>query len=93
MEQLDSSRAKRLILKVLESGTVRISSHAREELQKDNVTVVRCYDALRVGWVEEPELEKGTCRYRVQTRTICVVVAFRSEASLVIVTAWRKEQR
>jgi hypothetical protein len=39
--------------------------------------------------VEPGEIERGTWRYRVRERDVCVVVAFRSEARLVIVTAWR----
>ena len=45
--------------------------------------------ALRAGVVDRPELENGTWRYRVRGGRISVVVAFRSEDTLVVITAWR----
>jgi hypothetical protein len=45
------------------------------------------------GVVQPPELERGTWRYRVLTNRICVVVAFRSDDELVVVTAWRIRPR
>jgi hypothetical protein len=53
------------------------------------VRTVDCTTVLRGGVVEPGELERGSWRYRVKTNTMCVVVAFRSEMELVVVTAWR----
>ena len=36
-----------------------------------------------------PALENGTWRYRVRGGRITIVVAFRSEDTLVVITAWR----
>ena len=91
-EPLDPPKAKDLIRAILESGEVRASNHALDEMAKDDLTMVDCVNILRGGWVEPAEFEKGTWRYRVRTQRICVVVAFRSEAKLVIVTAWREKQ-
>jgi hypothetical protein len=45
------------------------------------------------GAVTEPaDLVKGTWRYRIHTNRLSVVVAFRSEQEVVIVTAWRNKQ-
>jgi Domain of unknown function (DUF4258) len=88
-EPFDSTRAKQLIRKIIDSGTVNFSSHALEEMKKDNLTTVDCINVLRAGVVEPPELEKGTWRYRVRTNRIYVVIAFRSETQLVVVTTWR----
>jgi len=42
-----------------------------------------------VGSSEPGEFEHGTWRCRVETSRITVVVAFRSEHELVVVTGWR----
>ena len=76
---MDTAAANRRIRAILEGGTVAFSKHALEELNKDVLTTV--------------ELERGTWRYRVLTNRICVVVAFRSDDEVVVVTAWRIRQR
>ena len=67
-----------------------MSSHDFDEMARDLMTTVDVTNVLRGGVVEPPELERGTWRYRVRTNLMCVVVAFRSERHLVVVTAWRK---
>lgn len=86
---LDPEAAHRLIRKFLESGTVSFSKHALEEFRHDHLTTVDCVNVLRGGVVEPPEQEGDTWRYRVRTARIYVVIAFRSEAELIVVTAWR----
>ena len=54
-----------------------------------HLTTVDCVNVLRAGVVDPPELENGTWRYRVRGGWINVVVAFRSEDTLVVITAWR----
>lgn len=89
-EPLDPSAAKKLIKAILgPGGDVSFSQHATAEMAKDGLTAVDCVNVLRGGVVEFPELERGTWRYRVRTNRIAVVVAFRHEKRLVIVTAWR----
>jgi hypothetical protein len=91
-EPLSPLEAKRLIRKILADGDVVSSRHASEEMGKDDLTMVDCVNVLRAGIVEPAEWERGSWRYRVHTRRILVVIAFRSESRLVIVTAWRTEQ-
>ena len=91
-EPLDPTRARQLIRKIIAAGEVRFSGHAFEEMAKDDLTTVDCTNVLRGGVVEPPEFEFGTWRYRVRTNRIYVVVAFRSETQLVVVTAWRLKQ-
>ena len=56
-----------------------------------DANAARKRNVLRGGHITEPaENEKGTWRYRVHTNTIWVVVAFRGETELVVVTVWRK---
>jgi hypothetical protein len=88
-EPLDPTRARQLIRKIIAAGEVRFSGHALEEMAKDDLTTVDCTNVLRGGVVEPPEFERETWRYRVRTDRIYVVVAFRSETQLVVVTAWR----
>ena len=70
-------------------GSVRFSGHALEEMAKDGLTTVDCVNVLRGGIVEPAEFENGSWRYRVRTSKAYVVVAFRSEDALVVITAWR----
>jgi len=58
-------------------------------MAKDELELADAINVLRGGWPGPGEEEKGTWRYRVCTTRICVVVAFRSETELRIVTAWR----
>lgn len=90
IEPLDPPQAKRRIREILETGVVATSSHALKEMEKDGLTMVDCTNVLRGGWVEPGEWENGSWRYRVRTARICVVIAFRSQSKLAIVTAWRE---
>lgn len=89
---LDANAARKRIVHILKSeGRLTYSSHARSEMAKDDLTELDVTSVLRGGRITEPaEQEKGTWRYRVHTHTIWVVVAFRSETELVVVTVWRK---
>jgi Domain of unknown function (DUF4258) len=88
-EPFTPQHARKLIQEILKTGTVSFSKHAFDEMAKDQLTTVDCINVLRGGVVEPPELRDGTWRYHVRTARICVVVAFRSETHLVVVTAWR----
>jgi len=83
--------AKALIKKIMAGGSVRWGTHAEEEVKKDNLEKGDVLNVLRGGIVSESEWESGEWRYRVETPRICVVVAFRSEKILRVVTAWRKK--
>lgn len=92
-EPLAPDDATRLIKKLVREDAVSFSIHAGQEMLKDGLTTVDCANVLRAGVVNEPaDFERGTWRYRVHTNRLCVVVAFRSEAELRIVTAWRKRR-
>jgi hypothetical protein len=90
VEPFAPSDAKKRIRSILDTGVLVPSGHALSEMEKDDLTLVDCTNVLRGGWVEPAEWEKGNWRYRVRTARICVVVAFRSESKLAIVTAWRE---
>lgn len=85
--------AKKRILAVLSTGSVVASPHALEELENDDLTMVDAVNVLRGGVVEPAEFERGSFRYRVRTPRMFVVVAFRSETELRIVTVWKEKRR
>ena len=89
VEPLSPPEAKRLIREILETGSVTFSKHAEEEMAKDNLTMVDVTNVLRGGVLDPAELENGSWRHRVRTPRIAVIVAFRSETELRVVTAWR----
>jgi len=89
-EPLPPNDARRLCREVFDGGSVTISKHAREELARDRIEAQDVAAVLRGGIVEPAELERGTWRYRLRAGNVYVVVAFRSESELIVVTAWRK---
>ena len=89
-EPLSSVHTKKLIRVILASGAVRFTTHALKEMEKDNLLESDVLHVLRAGVMRIPaEYEHGSWRYRLETSKNAVVVAFRSESVLVIVTAWR----
>jgi hypothetical protein len=86
----DPSEAQTLIRAALKkTGAVAFSGHARNAMEDEEITAVEVEGALRAGTVREPEAEKGEWRYQVHTQRLTVVVAFRSNKEIVVVTVWR----
>lgn len=83
--------ARRLIQKIIADGVVSFRVHAKARLAERSMDTVDVTNVLRAGYVEEADREDGTYRYRVCTKRMTVVVAFRSRAELVVVTAWRND--
>ena len=71
------------------TGRVVFSRHALEEMAKDRLSDGDVAAVLRGGVVEPAELERGSWRYRMRAGPVYVVVTFRSETEIVVVTAWR----
>jgi len=88
-EPLKPASARKLIQKILQTSDAVMSGHALEEMENDNLIIGDIRNVLRGGVVEPPEMEKGSWRYRVRTSKIVVVVCFRSENELRVVTCWR----
>jgi hypothetical protein len=86
-EPLSNEAAKRLIREILKTGNVSFTKHALEEMEKDGLTTVDVANVLRAGVVEFCEETNRTWRYRLRTSRITVVIAFRSESALIVVTA------
>ena len=92
---LDSARplvpheARRLIRAILLEGEVVFTAHALQEMKKDAISQVEVIHVLRAGTIEPAEFERGSWRYRIRANQVYAVVAFRSEVSALVVTAWR----
>jgi len=89
-EPLHPTDAKALIRAILRDGTVRFSEHTVLRAEERGISEVDCVNVLREGAVEPARLEKGTWRYPVSTPRVALVIAFRSEDTLVVVSTWRK---
>ncbi|MFY0565133.1 DUF4258 domain-containing protein [Archangium lansingense] len=89
---LRAGDAKKLIRSILEGGWVFFSRHAEDEMRKDELSRRDVENVLRGGVVREPEWENGSWRYHVETSKIRVVIAFRDENTLVVVTAMRRNR-
>jgi hypothetical protein len=88
-EPFPPATVKRLLVSLLAAGTLSFTKHAYEEMAKDDLTEIDVRNTLKGGTVRPGELVGGTWRYRVETRRMAAVVAFRSVTHAVAVTAWR----
>jgi len=89
IEPLSPAGVKRLVREIVQNGSVTFSSHALRELAKDDLETTDVLNMLAGGVVEPGEIENGSWRYRIRTARMCVVISFRSETELRVVTAWR----
>ena len=84
--------ARRLIDAILATGTILLSEpHCVEEMENDDLDMGDALNVLRAGIVREAEWENGEWRYHVETPRMTFIIAFESETTLIIVTAWRRK--
>ena len=88
---MDSRTARRRIRNIIDNGVVVWTEHVMRRLAERQLTTVDCVNVLRAGQVGVPEFDGRTWRYPVSGGWITVVVAFRSELKLVVITAWRSD--
>jgi len=88
-EPLTTHQVRELLSKILQTGLLRYSRHAREEMKADGLDEAQIERALR-GQVEPGEWENGSWRYRIHTFSVWVVIAFRGAETAVVITAWRR---
>ena len=91
-EPLEPKDSRPLIRRIADSGNIIFPRHARDEMANDGITRGEAVNVLWHGKVGFPEMEKGTWRYRVETPRAAVIVVFRSETELAVVTVWRKKR-
>ena len=90
-KRLDARQACKLVKVARQRGKVAFPGHAQKAMEDDDLIETDVDNVLRCGAIyEEPELVRGTWRYRVETNRIFVVVAFLSATEVVVVTVWRK---
>ena len=89
-EPFSPNQVKALCRRIIKEGTVQFSPHVEDEMLADGLSQVDCTNVLRGGVVDPGEPHGVRWRYRVQTQMIGVIIAFRSETFLTVVTAWKK---
>lgn len=91
MEQpLNPAKAKKLLLKILETGVVIYSRpHALDRLRERRISTIDCENVLRAGRIQEAEYDNGSWRHHVVTGKLVVVIEFLSDNEILIATAWR----
>lgn len=89
VEPLTPPAAKKQIRSILETGTVDFTGHALEELAKDGFDTGDALNVLRGGILEPAEMVGEVWRYRVRTARMYVVVQFRTNTRLLVITGWR----
>lgn len=87
---LTPPQVRLLIQGVLNEGDLEFSAHALQEMKKDGLSELDIVNVLRGSWPEPGEYEHGSWRYRISTQQITVVISFRDDSWLVVVTAWRE---
>lgn len=102
---LKATEARKLIRRLLDEGrfvSPGTRSHARREMDKDELSDLDAVNVLRGGAVREAEWENGSWRHRVETPKMVFVVTFDpevqampaddadvGEVELIVVTGWR----
>ena len=102
---LKATDARKLIRRLLDEGRFvppGAGTHARQEMDKDELTDVDAVNVLRGGAVREAEWVNGSWRHRVETVRMVFVAAFDPEPNqmpaeeddlgeieLGLVTGWR----
>lgn len=99
-EPLDHQAVRALSRKILRDGLVAWTTHALDEMEKDDLDELDCRNVIWAGEDGGCDREgaRGAWRYRRRTPKICVVVEFEpcdcrpehpTSHHLVVVTAWR----
>ena len=93
MSILERGRAQSLLRGIVgrDRSSISFSRHARERMVERDLWVNDIVNVLCAGNIREnPEFKKGHWRYRVETKKIAVLIAFRSMSCVTVITAWRK---
>jgi hypothetical protein len=93
-EPFTRAEAKRLASRLLDSGTIRFSSHALIEMAKDGLMEAHAVNAIRHGTCHRAARQiDGTYGYKFTHRDVAIAVSFRIDGAtpvaLVVRTAWR----
>ena len=99
-EPLSAVDATALLRRILMNGAVSFTGHAQERMDEQDLIETDVVNVLRRGLMLQPaEFERGhvasraSWRYRFETERMFVVVAFRSDDEVVVVTVRRLKGR
>jgi hypothetical protein len=87
-EPLKEADAKKLAKEIVMDGTVYYTPYFLDRMKERGITEAQVHRALRGGWCDPAEWEKGEWRYRIQNTQIYVVIRFDSETELTCITTW-----
>lgn len=90
--RLDKKQARKVLSEILNCNPnfLSYSKHGQEQMKARCLIAGDVINVLMAGKIEnDPELENGSWRYRVTTKNITVVVAFRRPNHVAVITAWR----
>ena len=90
-EPLSLPHARKLLLHIIDVGTIYYTDHAVEQMGKPerDLCATDCLNVLRAGRVAQVDYVEGAWRHRVETGTMAVVVEFESCEGVLVITAWR----
>ena len=89
-EPLKNDDAKKEIVRRLKTGTIHTSPHFRRAAAAEGLLPLAAVEFLYAGFVEMVEFEGGNWCYRVRNGRVIVVVAFKHENQLDLVTFMKK---
>jgi hypothetical protein len=98
-DKLNRNEARKRVALVVSKypNNIFFSSHALEELINDGLTTIDVLNILKSHQsriCKEGEFEKGSYRYRVETKNLVVVIAFHKAGNgITVVTAWDKRSK
>ena len=88
---LHPAQVQKIILHCLDGdGTLVFTQHALDELAADDMVERDAKRVMRGGIKSFDSERHGTYRYKCDTNSACVVIAFDSATATIVVTAWRK---
>lgn len=92
--QLPEEQARKLAVQILREGSTVFTKHCRQAMEDDALLETDIVNTIAGGLITEPgEVSlRGGWRYRVRTRRITVVIEFRSDEEMVVVTTWRESR-
>lgn len=90
--RLNPEQARKVLAEIFNHNPnlVSFTKHAREQMSERDLKSGDVLNVLKAGKIwGVPEYENGSFRYRVQTKKMTVVIAFRKPNHVVVITAWR----
>lgn len=90
--RLEKGQARKVLSEILKSDPsfVSYSKHGQGQMKARGLIAGDVFNVLMAGKIEgDPEFVNESWRYRVATKNITVVVAFRKPNHVTVITAWR----